>query len=307
MSHAEIDKQAKILWDYMHMHHKLQKADAIIVGCTYYLPLADYAAELFHKGFAPWIVFSGHSPVLTEHVFDKSEAEVFADRAIECGVPADRILIEPEARNSEQNFVFSRDLLKKRHIPVKRIIVVQKPYIERRMWATVRKHWPAVEAIVTSPPISYEEYMSKSHRERSLRGMVGEVLRIKTYPARNFQIPQPMSDEVWAAYEKMVELGYTPRTDKHKDNLQHIPGVGPSLSADLRLLDIHTIADLKGKNPQEMYDRLCAITHSRQDPCVLYVFRGAVYFASHTTHDPKKLKWWYWKNDRINEDSQSTL
>lgn len=32
------------------------------------------------------------------------------------------------------------------------------------------------------------------------------------------------------------------------------------------------------------------------DKCQLYVFRLAVYFAEHETHEAEKLKWWYWKD-----------
>jgi len=86
-----------------------------------------------------------------------------------------------------------------------------------------------------------------------------------------------------------------------QDELQLIPGIGPSLAQDLRQLGIQAIADLRTKNPQTMYDQLCTLTHSRQDPCVLYTFRCAVYFASTPSPDQAKLKWWYWKNDTINE------
>lgn len=91
------------------------------------------------------------------------------------------------------------------------------------------------------------------------------------------------------------------RTDHKKDDLQQIPGIGPSLAKDLRLLGIHEMAELKGKKPQEMYDHLCRLTHSRQDPCVLYTFRCAVYFASTPNPEPKKTKWWYWKHDSLNK------
>ncbi|HSX27900.1 MAG TPA: DUF4332 domain-containing protein [Candidatus Saccharimonadales bacterium] len=85
-----------------------------------------------------------------------------------------------------------------------------------------------------------------------------------------------------------------------RDPLLHIPGIGKSLAADLQLLGVDTVEDLKDKNPQELYQRLCELTHSQQDPCVLYAFRCAVYFAS-GARDPQKLQWWYWKHDRINE------
>ncbi|HEY2825826.1 MAG TPA: helix-hairpin-helix domain-containing protein [Gemmatimonadales bacterium] len=80
------------------------------------------------------------------------------------------------------------------------------------------------------------------------------------------------------------------------DDLQTIPGVGPSLAADLRRLGVRRVTDLKRRNPQAMYDRLCALTGDRQDPCVLYVFRCAVYFARTPRPAPRLLKWWNWKD-----------
>lgn len=80
-----------------------------------------------------------------------------------------------------------------------------------------------------------------------------------------------------------------------RDPLQVIPGIGPSLAADLRHLGFRAVSDLKGADPEAMYTRLCRLTGERQDPCVLYVFRCAVYFASRTRHHPELLKWWNWK------------
>jgi pathogenicity locus Cdd1 protein len=81
-----------------------------------------------------------------------------------------------------------------------------------------------------------------------------------------------------------------------KDELQVIPGVGPSIAADLRRLGIRQVTDLKRADPQKLYDRLCKITNAKQDRCVLYTFRCAVYYASRPVHDPEKLKWWNWKD-----------
>jgi hypothetical protein len=80
-----------------------------------------------------------------------------------------------------------------------------------------------------------------------------------------------------------------------RDPLQVIPGIGPSLAADLRLLGYRAVSDLKDADPEAMYQRLCRLTGERQDPCVLYVFRCAVYYASRTRHQPELLKWWNWK------------
>jgi hypothetical protein len=83
-----------------------------------------------------------------------------------------------------------------------------------------------------------------------------------------------------------------------KSELQIIPGVGPSIAADLNGIGISKVAQLKGKSPQALYDKLCRTTGIVHDRCVLYVFRCAVYYASTSRHDPEKLKWWNWKDAR---------
>ncbi len=79
-------------------------------------------------------------------------------------------------------------------------------------------------------------------------------------------------------------------------DLQQIPGVGPSIEQDFFDLGLSSLADLKGADPEKLYADLCALRGCHIDRCVLYVFRCAVYFASHKTHDPKMLKWWNWKD-----------
>jgi len=81
-------------------------------------------------------------------------------------------------------------------------------------------------------------------------------------------------------------------------NLLRIPGVGPSISADLQRLGIRNVAELRGRNPEALYAELCRQMGHHVDRCVLYVFRCAVYFVSETEHDPELLKWWNWKDGR---------
>lgn len=85
------------------------------------------------------------------------------------------------------------------------------------------------------------------------------------------------------------------RIDRNKESLTEIPGVGKSIAQDLRDIGIHSVSDLKGKNPEELYDLSNHHAGVRQDRCLLYVFREAVYFAE-GGRDPDKLKWWNWKD-----------
>jgi len=82
-------------------------------------------------------------------------------------------------------------------------------------------------------------------------------------------------------------------------DLQRIPGIGPSMEQDLIDLGFQEMADLRDQDPQKMYRDLSELRGVRMDPCVLYVFRCAVYFCSNEMHDPELLKWWNWKGREI--------
>jgi hypothetical protein len=81
----------------------------------------------------------------------------------------------------------------------------------------------------------------------------------------------------------------------HLRDLRRIPGIGKSLAQDLWDLGYHTVTAIAGQDPEKMYHALEALRGTHMDPCVLYTFRCAVYFASHDEHDPELLKWWNWK------------
>ena len=78
--------------------------------------------------------------------------------------------------------------------------------------------------------------------------------------------------------------------------LRRIPGVGKSIAADLHQLGISEVAELRGRDPEELYEQFCELSGARVDRCLLYVFRCAVYFAGERNPDPEKLKWWNWKD-----------
>jgi hypothetical protein len=81
--------------------------------------------------------------------------------------------------------------------------------------------------------------------------------------------------------------------------LQVIPGIGPSIARDLVELGVRRVADLRGREPERMYEQLCATRGVHQDRCLLYVFRCAVYYASHRHHEPELLQWWNWSDANL--------
>jgi len=210
MNQGGIDALAKIIWDYHHINHQLKKADCIFVLGSHDTRVAEYAADLFLQGYAPYIIFSGDRGSLTARIFEKPEAEIFADIALARGVPKDKIIIENRSTNTGENVQFTREILKQKGFDFNSFILVQKPYMERRTYATFKKVWPEKEFIVTSPQIDFADYPNNEiSQERVINVMVGDLQRIKIYPERGFQIFQEIPDNVWEAYKKLVEYGFT--------------------------------------------------------------------------------------------------
>lgn len=205
--------RAETLWNYHLMKHEIAQADAILVLCSHDERVAERAAQLFHEGWAPLVIFSGGQGSITRTLWDEPEAERFARIAVELGVPRDSILIEPHSTNTGENIHFTKRLVADRGLDLQKFILVQKPYMERRAFATVLKLWPEKEWIVTSPQVSFGEYVAHyTNQALSVTDvvgiMVGDLQRIKIYPARGYQIAQEIPDEVWTAFEELVRAGY---------------------------------------------------------------------------------------------------
>jgi uncharacterized SAM-binding protein YcdF (DUF218 family) len=212
----EISELAERLWDYHHMNHVLERSDVILVLCSHDTAVAERGAQVYREGWAPLLVFSGGLGVITKNLWSAPEAELFAEIARRMGVPDERILVESRSTNTGENVRFTRKLLAARGLEPQSLILVQKPYMERRTFATVKNYWPGPRVVVTSPQVSFEEYL-ESYSNRALTEddvvgiMVGDLQRVRLYPEKGFQIPQEIPADVWAAYEELVRAGY----DKH--------------------------------------------------------------------------------------------
>jgi len=194
----------------MLLHHTLVESPVILALGSNDVRVAEHAADLFLRGLAPLLVCSGRAGRLTAERFHKSEAEVFADAAVARGVPRDAIRLEARSTNTGENITFSRELLAGLGISPQRVILVQKPYMERRAYATCVKLWPNVEVCVSSPPISFDDYPNADlPKDLVVNILVGDVQRMRLYAERGFQIAQPMPEEVWTAWSTLVANGYT--------------------------------------------------------------------------------------------------
>lgn len=200
---------AQTLWDYHHLNHQLTPADAIWVLCSHDLRVADRAVELFQEGLAPRVIFSGGFGNFTDGVFERPEADLFAERAGELGVPTDAIITENQSTNCGENVRLTRRLLDQLGIDLRCVIAVQKPYMERRTYATIRRQWPELDVVVTSPRHSLKEYCNDEiPLEKVIGIMVGDFQRVVEYPKLGYQIEQEVTTEARAAFARLVAAGY---------------------------------------------------------------------------------------------------
>lgn len=209
MPGSEILSLAQILWDYLHMNHPLEKSDCILALGSHDLRVADRAAELYLEGWAPLIIMSGGLGNLTREIWTEPEADQFAAIAIQKGVPQQHILVENQSTNTGENILFTQNLLAQKNINPSSFIVVQKPYMERRAYATFKMHWPGKKLLITSPQLSFDKYATADIPvEKVINIMTGDLQRIKIYPKKGFQIFQEIPPGVWEAYEKLVAAGF---------------------------------------------------------------------------------------------------
>jgi uncharacterized SAM-binding protein YcdF (DUF218 family) len=200
---------AKLLWNYHHVSHHLKKSDCILALGSHDLRVAERTAELYLQGWAPLVVMSGGLGNFTKELWTEKEADKFAAVAIKMGVPKDAILIENKSTNTGENILFTQKLLEEKGLNPQSFIVVQKPYMERRSYATFKKHWPEKNLLVTSPQIPFDKYPTDEiTMEKVINIMVGDLQRIKTYPEKGFQIYQEIPTDIWDAYERLVALGF---------------------------------------------------------------------------------------------------
>ena len=203
----------QVLWDYLGIHQEPRQADCIVGFGNFNTNIARRAAELYHQGLAPKILFTGGLGRNTEGLLPEPEAVRFARVAMECGVPAEDILIEDKSTNTKENIVFTRQLLADRGMTEPRILGVHQPFMERRITAAMGVYWPELSFRVTSPQVTIEEYVADALNQgitenAAVSVIVGDFQRMDLYAKLGYQLPQHIPDEAWQAFHELVAMGF---------------------------------------------------------------------------------------------------
>ncbi|MEW9508483.1 YdcF family protein [Streptomyces bacillaris] len=212
MISEQVWADTRVLWDYHQMGHVLRPCSVAIGLGSHDLGVADTAVALYRKGVVPLLLFTGASSPTTQERMPRGEAVHYRERALELGVPSSAVLVEPHARNTGENIRFSKAVLEEVQVEVSSVLLISKPYEERRAYATARKLWPEVEIVSASSPMSLSEYVDSIGDARLVIDMlVGALQRLLIYPDEGFMIKEQVPDGVLEAYDRLCGAGFTSR------------------------------------------------------------------------------------------------
>ncbi|GHH53796.1 YdcF family protein [Lentzea cavernae] len=205
-------RDAETIWDYHQMNHEPRPVDVAIGLGSHDLGVAAFAAELYRAGLFPLLVFTGGNSPTTAARFPHGEAVHYREHALRLGVPDSAVLVETLAGNTGQNVSLSRALLSAHGHEPDSVLLISKPYMERRAYATCRKLWPEVEVVCASEPLKFADYVRSIGDEKLVIDMlVGDLQRVVEYPKHGFAVEQDVPADVSAAYDRLVAAGFDSR------------------------------------------------------------------------------------------------
>lgn len=208
----DLRADVETLWAYHDLRQQPRRCDVGIALGSRDLDVPIHTAEMFRQGMFPRIVFTGGNSPFTIERFPRGEAVHYRDHAISLGVPADVISVETEATNTSQNIINSRQVLLDAGIRPTSVMLISRPYHLRRAYATCRKVWPDVGVVCSARPLPLDEYIASiGDVDRVINLLVGYTQRITEYAHRGFAIEQDVPGDVHAAYERLVDEGFTSR------------------------------------------------------------------------------------------------
>jgi uncharacterized SAM-binding protein YcdF (DUF218 family) len=203
------DQLLAIIWQYLAIETPLQHADVIIADGTKDVDVAHLATELYGMSFAPIIVFSGAG----QPNADMSRADSMAKIARTYGVPESAILKESRAKNTSEVIALSQALLVENGIVAKSVILVDAPYMARTFLATAEAKWEGEQPqfINRHESTSLPEYSLRHGHGETIRDILGNFQRLRSYAKKGYQSEQIIPDEVQVAYDAMIWRGHKSR------------------------------------------------------------------------------------------------
>lgn len=209
MDRRSDDQLLAIIWNYLGIESALKHADVIIADGTKDIEVAHLATELYGMSFAPKILFSGGE----QSDSSMTKADSMAKIARSYGVPESAIIKDGLAANTTQVITNAQTLLAENDITPKTVILVDAPYMSRTLLATAQAQWQGEqpEYISRHESTSLAEYSLRHGRGETIRDILGNFQRLRSYAKKGFQAEQVIPDEAQAAYDAMIWRGHKSR------------------------------------------------------------------------------------------------
>lgn len=208
----EVASDVETLWRYHQLGHELRPVDVAIGLGSHDPGVAVHAADLYHQGLFPIIIFTGANAPTTIERFPRGEAVHYREIALDRGVPESAILIETQATNTAENITFTHKLVSDIGLHPHSAVLISRPYQQRRAYATSRKLWPELDVIGSAQSLPLDQYVAAiGDSDRVINMLIGDTQRIRLFAEHGFAIPQEIPDDVDAAFHRLVSAGYTDR------------------------------------------------------------------------------------------------
>lgn len=211
----EIKRVLLEIWNYMKLNQPLEKCDLIIgCGCSD-LNIPIKCANLLKQGYGSKILFAGGLGKQTEGFFEKTEAEIYKDIAMQNGIRPDDIIIETKSSNTGDNFRFAEEILNNQGIKYDKVAIVHRSFDERRTLSCAQSILKNKHLIITSPDITFDEFFdtldNKPYQDiiSEISVIVGDIQRIIIYPQFGWQLENYVPEKIKKDYFYLKDLGFS--------------------------------------------------------------------------------------------------
>ncbi|HEV7952324.1 MAG TPA: ElyC/SanA/YdcF family protein [Candidatus Saccharimonadales bacterium] len=209
MDNRSDDQLLAIIWNYLAIESAPKHADVIIADGTKDVNVAHLATELYSMSFAPTIIMSGGEQPNS----DMTIADAMTKIARAYDVPESAIIKDVSAKNTTQVITNAQALLYERGITPKTVILVDAPYMSRTLLATAQAQWKGElpEFISRHESTSLPEYSLRHGRGETIRDILGNFQRLRSYAKKGFQSEQIIPENVQIAYDALIWRGHKSR------------------------------------------------------------------------------------------------
>lgn len=216
MYSEEILKKAKMVFDYLNVHDNTLTPVDLIIGFGHFdMKIPRSCGELYSKGYAERILLTGGRGAGTADLNEPEGIEFEKElRIVYPDIQKENVIVESESTNTGENIQFSENILKDANPDfcfekgIKKVIAIASPYRQKRVYLCMKKMYPDIQVLNAPPETTFKGELEifESKNESFIHLLLGELERIKLYPAKGFIAFEEVPVKIVQAYTKLKQL-----------------------------------------------------------------------------------------------------